>query len=113
MPKAQKYVKSRSEAMKAYWAKKKAKKHGKSEKLGQAAISAVELEQEGIWDAVGNRFVEKAETPPSKSYRVKVDDFAYGVNLDLEIKGVPDNLSSYDRQRLSHLISLVCRLQSV
>lgn len=105
MPKARKHAKfsNRSEAMKAYWANKKSKKKGK----------AVNLEQEGIWSAEDRLVkVEKAEPPPPKNYRLRVDGFAWNRDLDVEINGIPEDLSTADKVRLLQLIGIVCRLVS-
>lgn len=109
MPKARKHANTRSEAMKAAWAKRKA---GKPKKLSRAAAAAVNLEREGIWSAE-DKFVDKPVALPPKNYRLRIEGFSYNTDLDIEICGVPDNLSQVDRSRLLILIGLACKLHAV
>jgi len=118
MPKARKHANTRSEAMKAAWAKRKAGKvceaglDKKLKKLGHAAAAAVNLEREGIWSAE-DKFVNKAEPIPPQNYRLRIEGFSYNRNLDIEIRGVPDDLGLPERRRLLIMIGHACKLLEV
>lgn len=119
MAKKSKTATKRSEAMKAYWAEKKSKwpkgkPFKKSKKLKGTKIGKpILMVQEGEgWKALDAEADKKMLIPLlPKNYRLKIDGFAYDTDIDIEIRGVPDNLGTADKTRLLLLIGLACKLQ--